>query len=71
MDSFSFVSLIYVSRTSGQKKGPAFEVAAPGHAGFYAGVEGEDILVLGGNQSDSVSISHYAKSDLLGVRRLA
>lgn len=43
---------------------------APGHVGFYAGTEGQMILVLGGNQSDSVSIAPYAKSNLLGVRRL-
>ena len=46
-------------------------IDAPGHVGFYAGVERQEILVLGGNQSDSVSIAPYLKSNLLGVRRLA
>jgi uncharacterized protein (TIGR02594 family) len=41
-----------------------------GHVGFYAGVQGDDVLVLGGNQGDTVSISAYPKSKLLGVRRL-
>jgi uncharacterized protein (TIGR02594 family) len=43
----------------------------PGHVGFYAGVETNNVLVLGGNQGDSVSIAPYLKSKLLGVRRLA
>jgi uncharacterized protein (TIGR02594 family) len=41
-----------------------------GHVGFYAGMEGNNIQVLGGNQSDSVNISPYSKDKLLGVRRL-
>jgi uncharacterized protein (TIGR02594 family) len=45
--------------------------SAPGHVGFYAGVEDKFVLVLGGNQGDSVSIAPYLKSNLLGVRRLA
>ena len=65
---------------------PAFDVvvfwrgkpdAATGHVGLYAGVEGEtlagdprDVLVLGGNQGDAVSIAHYPAERLLGVRRL-
>jgi hypothetical protein len=32
--------------------------------------EGDDILVLGGNQSDSVSVSRYPSTRLLGIRRL-
>lgn len=43
-----------------------------GHVGFYVGQEGNDLLVLGGNQSDgnteSVNISRYSKSRLLGYR---
>ena len=48
--------------------------AATGHVGLYAGVERRDgkevILVLGGNQGDSVSIAPYPADRLLGVRRL-
>jgi len=49
-------------------------LAAPGHVGFFAGL-GHDALeptvwILGGNQNDSVSISEYAQSRILGVRRL-
>jgi uncharacterized protein (TIGR02594 family) len=58
------------------KRGPAPQpgadvIDAAGHVGFYAGVDGNRILVLGGNQDDSVSIKAYPKKDLLGVRRLA
>jgi uncharacterized protein (TIGR02594 family) len=41
-----------------------------GHVGFWAGQEGSSILVLGGNQSNSVMIKRYAAENLLGVRRL-
>jgi uncharacterized protein (TIGR02594 family) len=43
---------------------------APGHVGFFAGVEGDRVLVLGGNQGDAVSIAPYKTADVLGVRRL-
>lgn len=45
-------------------------INAPGHVGFYAGVHEGKILTLGGNQSDTVRVSGYAESRLLGVRRL-
>lgn len=41
-----------------------------GHVGFYAGQQGDNVLVLGGNQGNAVSIAPYAKNRLLGVRRL-
>jgi uncharacterized protein (TIGR02594 family) len=41
-----------------------------GHVGFYAGQEGDSVLLLGGNQSDAVNIAPYPKSRILGVRRL-
>jgi uncharacterized protein (TIGR02594 family) len=41
-----------------------------GHVGFFKGFdENGDILVLGGNQSDSVNIQSYSKDRLLGFRR--
>lgn len=44
---------------------------AEGHVGFFAGFDPSGkILVLGGNQGDKVSIAPFAKSDLLGYRRL-
>ena len=40
-----------------------------GHVGFFVKTTGTMIEVLGGNQSDAVTIQRYAKSRLLGVRR--
>jgi uncharacterized protein (TIGR02594 family) len=40
-----------------------------GHVGFFVKTAGAMIEVLGGNQSDAVTIQRYAKSRLLGVRR--
>jgi len=45
-------------------------IDAPGHVGFYAGVFGSLIEVLGGNQSDTVKVSRYPRDRLLAVRRL-
>ncbi|MFV0387457.1 MAG: TIGR02594 family protein [Pyrinomonadaceae bacterium] len=39
-----------------------------GHVGFYMGETANEIKVLGGNQSDAVNESKYAKSRLLGYR---
>jgi len=57
-------------RGSGKQPGPEV-IDAPGHVGFFAGIDGQKILVLGGNQANCVSISTQQKADLLGVRRLA
>jgi hypothetical protein len=62
--------VVTLKRGGGRQPGPDV-IEAPRHVGFYAGTEGERILVLGGNQRNSVSIARYAKSRLLGVRRLA
>lgn len=40
-----------------------------GHVGFFVNQIGDNIYVLGGNQSDSVSIAPYSKKQLLGYRR--
>ena len=39
-----------------------------GHVGFYAGADGDNILLLGGNQSHSVRIAPFPKSRVLGFR---
>lgn len=41
-----------------------------GHVGFYAGVEGSKVIILGGNQSDSVCLAKFEQGDVLGVRRI-
>lgn len=40
-----------------------------GHVGFYIAEDAECYHVIGGNQSDSVSITRIKKSRLLGARR--
>jgi uncharacterized protein (TIGR02594 family) len=40
------------------------------HVGFFAGLQGDDVLILGGNQNDGVNVSAFAKAQVLGVRRL-
>ncbi|MBD1208519.1 MAG: TIGR02594 family protein [Ignavibacteria bacterium] len=40
-----------------------------GHVGFFAGQEGKSVLVLGGNQSNKVSISPYPLHRILSIRR--
>lgn len=40
-----------------------------GHVGFVDSIEGNYVNVLGGNQSDKVSIARYPKTQLLGIRR--
>jgi uncharacterized protein (TIGR02594 family) len=39
-----------------------------GHVGFYLGKEGSQLILLGGNQNNSVSIKEYHESRLLGFR---
>ena len=45
-----------------------------GHVGFFAGWEGpiydSPVLVLGGNQSNTVKVSPYLAESILGIRRL-
>jgi uncharacterized protein (TIGR02594 family) len=61
--------IVVFQRGKGDQPGPEV-IDAPGHVGFYAGVSGEWIEVLGGNQSDTVKVSRYPKSRLLSVRRV-
>lgn len=62
----------------GKEPQPGVEVTsgAPGHVGFFAGraahsPNGPRILVLGGNQDDSVSFVPFPESQVLDIRRLA
>jgi uncharacterized protein (TIGR02594 family) len=41
---------------------------AAGHVGFLIGEAGDDLLLLGGNQDDGVSVAPFARSRLLGFR---
>ncbi len=62
--------VVILKRGKGSQPG-ADVINAPGHVGFFAGIEGHKVLVLGGNQANSVSIAPFPGSQILGVRRLA
>ncbi len=62
--------VVILQRGSGPQPGPDV-LEAPGHVGFFAGLEGADVLILGGNQSDAVSLARFPRSRVLGVRRVA
>lgn len=42
-----------------------------GHVGLFVGLEGDQIYVAGGNQSNQVNISPYPKGRLLAVKELS
>lgn len=56
-------------RGTGRQPGPEI-TNAPGHVGFFAGYDGITIRLLGGNQSDSVSLVSFPADRILGIRRL-
>lgn len=62
--------VVVLQRGAGEQPGPEV-VAAPGHVGWFAGLEGGRVLVLGGNQGDRVSVAPFPRARILGVRRLA
>ncbi len=45
-----------------------FERGSGGHVGFAVGQDDTNFFVLGGNQSDAVTVARVAKSRLLGAR---
>jgi len=61
--------VVILKRGGGNQPGPEV-INASGHVGFFAGREGNQILILGGNQSDSVNISRFFVQNILGIRRL-
>lgn len=44
------------------------DAGGTGHVAFCVGVDGEDVLVLGGNQNDQVNIARRPKSRIVAVR---
>jgi len=46
------------------------ESPTAGHVGFYANHDKDSVFLLGGNQGDTVGVSKYTTSRILGVRRL-
>jgi uncharacterized protein (TIGR02594 family) len=61
--------VVILSRGDGPQPGPDV-ISAPGHVGFFAGMDAGRLLLLAGNQSDSVNIARYHTERVLGVRRL-
>jgi uncharacterized protein (TIGR02594 family) len=70
--------VVILSRGEGNQPGPEV-LNASGHVGFFMGLNPpisdpslgqQQVLVLGGNQADSVSVGHFSVDRVLGVRRL-
>lgn len=61
--------IVIFKRGNGPQPGPEV-LRAQGHVGVFHALDGADVLVLGGNQSNQVSIARYPLASLLGVRRL-
>lgn len=61
--------IIVLKRGGPDEPGPEV-LDAQGHVGFFAGVEGVNVLLLAGNQSDQVNVSSFPIDRILGVRRL-
>lgn len=61
--------VVILKRGDGVQPGPEV-INANGHVGFFAGYDGVNIHVLGGNQGDSVSVATFAASRILGIRRI-
>ena len=68
-DAHAGFDVVVLKRGGGGQPGPE-RIDAPGHVGLFAGLEHENVLVLGGNQSDAVNISVYPQDRILGIRRL-
>jgi uncharacterized protein (TIGR02594 family) len=61
--------VVILKRKGPDEPGPE-NLTAFGHVGLYAGREGDLLWVLGGNQNETVSITTFPVSRLLGIRRL-
>ena len=61
--------IVILKRGPGEQPGPEV-IDAPGHVGLFAGFDATRVLLLGGNQSDTVQVSQYARDRILGIRRL-
>jgi uncharacterized protein (TIGR02594 family) len=62
--------VVIFARGQGRQPGPDV-IDAPGHVAYFAGIEGDSILAVGGNQGNAVSLMRFPIRSVLGVRRLA
>ena len=61
--------VVVLKRGGADQPGPEV-VNAQGHVGLFLGWSADEVAVLGGNQADEVSIGHFKKDRVLGIRRL-
>jgi len=70
LDAKQGFDVVVLKRGEGDQPGPEV-LQAPGHVGFFGGYEGRHVWLLGGNQSDQVSLAPFLYENILGVRRLS
>ena len=61
--------VVVLKRGAGEQPG-AHVLQAPGHVGFFAGLEAGSVMVLGGNQNNGITVAPFPLDRVLGVRRL-
>lgn len=61
--------VVVLQRGEGAQPGPEV-IQAPGHVGFFAGADATSVFILGGNQSNAVTVAAFPRARVLGVRRL-
>lgn len=62
--------VVILKRGGDGQPGPE-ELEAPGHVGFYASHDLDQVWILGGNQGGQVSIAAFPVDRILGIRRLS
>jgi hypothetical protein len=61
--------VIIIKRGQGEQPGPEV-IDAAGHVGFFGGFNKDQVLILGGNQGNSVSLASFPDDQILGIRSL-
>lgn len=61
--------LVILKRGPIPQPGPSV-LKAPGHVGFFDGVQGDEVWVLGGNQSNGVTRAKFPIRDILSIQRI-
>jgi len=61
--------VVVLKRGDGQQPGPDV-IQAQGHVGFFVSTANGNVLILGGNQGDAVSLAQFPVDRVLGVRRI-
>lgn len=62
--------VVILQRGTPPQPGPEVTSGASGHVTLFGGIENGQILGLGGNQGNGVSIGRFDANLLLGIRRL-